>query len=151
MINRCTTCGSWFDLRKFPACPICGRANVPMASPAPQFQLPRFSVDHEAAHDKDIAGWTLPVGILLGLAGPFALYKASEGITGEIVVGFLVMLAVVAVFGAGASSQSEPARFAAGRVARTALMTIAITIAVVAVIGVAIFVLAFVACATSGF
>lgn len=149
MINRCTSCGSWFDLRRFPACPICGRADVPMASPAPQFQMPRFNVEHEASRDRNIAGWTLPVGILLGLAGPFALYRAGEGVTAEIVVGFLVMLAVVAVFGLNASAQDQPARFAAGRVARTALLTIAISVAITAILGVAFFVLAFIACATA--
>lgn len=150
MITRCTACGSYFDLRRFPACPVCGRPDIPMASPRPQFQISRQHAEMEANRDSEITAWAIPAGIILGIAGPLALLKVAAGLTPGIIAGLVLMLAVLAIFGANARSKDSPNLFAAGRVARTALLTMAIAVAIVAVIGVAIAVLIFVACASGG-
>lgn len=152
MIQRCYGCASWFDLRRFPACPVCGRPGAaPAKTAAPPFAMPAsFDVEREAARDRSASGWTIPVGILLGLGGPFVLYRMAGKITVEVIGGFLFILAMVAVLGLSGRSSDEPARFAAGRVAATAILTIAIGLAVAALIGGALVVLAFVACVNDG-
>ncbi|MBI2923635.1 MAG: hypothetical protein HYY18_21475 [Planctomycetes bacterium] len=152
MIHRCAHCASWFDLRRFPACPVCGRPGVSPPKPAaPPFAMPAsFDVEREAARDQSASGWTIPAGILLGLGGPYVLYRMAGKVTIEVVVGFLFVLAMVAILGLSGRSGDEPARFAAGRVAATAILTIAIGLAIAALIGGALVVLAFVACVNEG-
>ena len=152
MIHRCYQCASWFDLRRFPSCPVCGRPGAtPAKSAAPPFAMPAsFDVEREAARDRSAAGWTIPIGILLGLGGPYVLYRMAGEVTVEVIGGFLFVLAMVAILGLSGRSSDEPARFAAGRVAATAILTIAIGLAIAALIGGALVVLAFVACASGG-
>ena len=82
----------------------------------------------------------------MGLLGPIALSGMPGSAQGTLILGFLVLLVVLAVFGAGAKSKGDPVRFTAGRVARTALSTIAVVMGAVAVVGAGIFVITFVAC-----
>lgn len=148
--NRCRFCGSWFEEAGYAFCPICGRPVVPMAARKPLLRSQMAaSADREAAKDRKAAAWTLPIGILLGVAGPLLALKVAGQMKSQ-VIGFVVLLFImVAVFGANAKAEEE-VRFAAGRVARTALITVAVCIAVTAVLAVVAFVLIFVACVTGG-
>lgn len=144
---RCTNCGSWFDLLRFPRCPVCGTDSIPMAMPRGAAGSPTYGeAEREAERDRSLSRWMLLLGVFLGLAGPLALIRADTSLTLPMFFMMFLMLAVVTVFGLSGNPKTDSIRYAAGQVARSALLTIAIAIAVACLAGGVALVLLFVAC-----
>lgn len=160
-MRRCKSCGTYYDTARFSRCCICGKEGGPVADggrevptgPPGEVMViddAALGVDAEAARDGKIAGWMIGLGVILGLVGPGLLSAVTRGSDGSALgLGFLIMLVVLAIYGAGAKSQGDPVRFAIGGVARTALATIGIAIAAGAVLAAGVVALAFVACMVS--
>ncbi len=161
---RCTACGTHIDSARFERCPICGYYAPPVeagavakavdAEPAktplsgPPGEGPQVEV--EAARDRTLSGFALAGGILLGLGGPGLIFvtaqfargstpskfleEAGPDYTVPLLLGFLIMLVVLAVYGANARAGDDPIGFTAGRVAKTALTTIGMMLAAGAVL-----------------
>ncbi|MCE9580948.1 MAG: hypothetical protein K8T20_00375 [Planctomycetes bacterium] len=150
--NRCLYCGSWFEETGYAFCPICGHVVASKAASVarPPSLRPHYhaEVEREASQDRTAAGLSIPIGILLGIAGPLLAIRVAGDMKPQVIGGLFLMFLLVAVFGANARASDEPARFVAGRVARTALITIAVCIAITAILAVVAFVLVFVACVT---
>lgn len=159
--TRCTQCGTHLDSARFPRCCICGHdlSSTPAAaaggasqSPGGAPEAPQPEVEAESARDQTASRGVSGLGILLGLGGIGSVVVSGSGGQGEMVSlgvgGLIVTLIVLALYGAGGKAAKDPVRTQVGRVAGSALATIAITIAglgVLATLGVVLF---FVACIT---
>lgn len=160
-MRRCTSCGTYYDGRRFPRCCICGKEGAPAPAAGgadPEVPLGEtyriddasLGAEAEAARDGKAAGWIIALGVVLGLAGPIVLSNAAgPTASAPMYLGFFIMLIVLGVYGAGAKAKDDPVRFAIGGVARTALTTIGIAIAAGAVLSAAAVALVFVACLAS--
>ncbi len=152
--TRCTSCGTHLDSARFPHCPICGYFLPPAdpvaagtaanpALPGPPGEEPE--VEAEAARDGAISNYALGGGILLGLVGPGLIALSARG--SETLLGvFLIILVVLAIYGAKSRAKDDLVGFTVGKVAKTALSTIGLVVAASAVLFAAGFALLFVVC-----
>jgi hypothetical protein len=87
---------------------------------------------------------------VVGIAGPLFMWGRLERASPVLLLLALGSLVVLALFGLGARASERPALYAAGKVARTALLTIAVGAALAMLLGAAAVVLVFVACVAGG-
>ncbi len=160
--TRCRSCGSFLDAARFRRCCVCGGA---LATPEKELEADpvapgtavarrgsftsppgeRPEVEMQAEQDHNYTNGATAAGIVMGVFS-LVMYTANQGVGKELVgLGFLALLAIVWVLGKNWEGES-PGAATVVKVAGSALATIGIILAALALLAAAVIALIWVIC-----